>query len=92
MCIKEGRPDGTLVCATMTQEIKDEFNSYYEVGYNCMCTGFWKYVSNKGHDLPILGASSHNCAVGSIGDSTNWTLADKLSDLGAGTLSTMCDK
>jgi len=92
MCTGGGRPVGSLACANLSQEVKDATGAYYDVGFNCMCTGFWKYSANNGHNIPIMGAATHNCATTYIGTSTNWNLADFVSDLNGGEFSTMCTK
>merc|ERR1712018_282880 len=81
MCNGANRVIGSMVCAHMTQDVKDALGyDKYEVGYSCMCVGFWKWANNKGYELPIMGSATHNCAINYV-DSPNWTLADLISDL-----------
>ena len=66
--------------------------SGYATGYNCMCTGMWKYATNQGHTLNIIGEASHNCATHYVGTGTSWNLSDYITDLSGEALSTMCTK
>ena len=94
MCIKTWRSNGTLVCAEVTQELKDTVGRYmsgYSVGYNCMCTGMWSWATREGHQLPIIGKATHNCGKKNL-STTNWNLLELITDLGDGKMSDACGK
>merc|ERR1711920_582473 len=83
MCLKDTRKQGSLACAYLSQEVKDAFSDFmggYSVGYNCMCTGMWSWATRQGHNLPITGSATHTCGIGNL-SSTNWNLADLITDL-----------
>ena len=92
--MKNTRSKGSLVCAQVSQEVLDNFESFmgsYNVGYNCMCTGMWSWATREGHQLPIIGKATHNCGKKNL-SSTNWNLLELITDLGDGQMSDACGK
>lgn len=66
LCSRPPRTEGTLVCATLTDEAIDELGlrKYgYTPGTSCRCTGMYGWAARKGVFMPIKAESTHHCAV-----------------------------
>jgi hypothetical protein len=48
-CTQEGRSDGSLVCAEVSEAIFEEYSyvKSYGQGKTCLCAGVWSYLTQN---------------------------------------------